>query len=164
MKVLLVTSILLIVIGLGITLAGYFSFITVYEWCQVETHACSPYGKVFGLILGIAITLVGVGALLFRKILSRVFQTTKSSLLLAVIFTFLSAYIAIKLIRPCANQQSFCDHSVGFPVPFFYVSDYLSLAMILFSLLGLILDIVVWNFFSCLLLSSITKLKKKKSV
>lgn len=162
MRLIISTSVALVLVGLYYAYGSYLGFTRSVEMCQHYHCGFVPTFPTSTVLLGIGFILFGLALFLFRKKITDVeFLDYKKEAkgIISVALVFVASWVHILVTKPCSNRMEFfpCDFSIGFPVGFFMVTDYLDWTLIIRFFVGMFFDYTFWF----LVLSIIFKLAKR---
>lgn len=163
MEIISVASLAFILGGLYFTLGSYVGYIRSVEVCQ--NYACStqPIFPTASVFIGLTLIVMGMAALIMRSRLKE-FVDYKRNLKIALsgFLIVVASWLHLAITQPCKNPVGrMCDYTVGFPVGFWIVTDYIDSFMLIWFFIGITMNFVIWYFLLSLIFHSIQKLTLK---
>lgn len=143
-KVVIVT-ILVIILNLFLATIVYNSSKESFNYCQ-KMGCNSPSVYIQSLQIGSLMVLLSIFAVIIRNKLSEFLNTRKNlKVVLSIILVFVISTLYLIITNPCKDRP-LCDYTVGFPIMFLLVTDYLDFSMLIWFITGITSNFLIWYF------------------
>lgn len=160
------TSLAFILAGIYYSYGFYLGYVSNVDMCNNYDCDFVPVFPTSTVLFGIALFIVGILIFVFRKrfvVVEFLNYKKKLKSFLSVLLVVIASWIDFVVTKPCSNNRSFmCDYSVGFPVRFWIVTDYIDNTLIARFFVGVLFNFVIWFLLLSVIFNVI--IKKKSSI